>query len=61
MNVGLKEAQAKTGFKGISMAEGPAVDGSIGFAPGWRTTPSIEGLPWAPLLAHLALLVATFH
>jgi len=54
MNAGLKEAQAKTGFKGISMAEGPAVDGSIGFSPGWRAAPSIEGLPWSPLLAHLA-------
>jgi hypothetical protein len=52
--MGLKEAQAKTGFKGISMAKGPAEDGSIGFSPGWREAPNVQGLPWASLLPHLA-------
>lgn len=50
INSSLKVAQAKIGFKGVTMAKGPAEDGSIGFATGWRDPIDIESYPWAHLL-----------
>jgi hypothetical protein len=57
INVSLKQAQVKSGFKGVTMAKGPegpaALDGSGGFAPGWREHPSVDEFPWAHLLSHM--------
>lgn len=40
--------------KNIVKLQGPPDDKSIGFPPGWRSTPDISSLPWGHLLQHLA-------
>jgi hypothetical protein len=59
LNAGLQKSITKqvaskiSGKTGVVMAKGPAVDGSVGFVPGWRTQARIQGwkeVPWAHLL-----------
>ena len=49
-----KQAASKiSGKTGVVMAKGPAEDGSVGFAPGWRAPERIQewkDVPWAHLL-----------
>jgi hypothetical protein len=51
VNAVLKTMKKKTGASktGVTMAKGP--DNTLGFTPGWRLWPSIQGLPWATLIA----------